>query len=287
MKTVISFILVILNLSLCIAQESNWSEVESVFGKKGAVQDGVFKITFPRSDLKIRVGDFSVAPGFALTTWVGFLKAGENSMMMGDLVLLDEEVAPVISKIVSENLEVTAVHNHLVGETPNVKYIHFAGKGDAVKLAGAIKSVLAVTGTPLTLTPAETQGIKPDWSKVEAVLGKSGKQNGNIIHFGFPRAENITENGMALAPFIGVGTAINFQMEGSKAGITGDFVLLADEVNQVVKALTSNGISVTALHNHMLYENPRLFMMHFWAVDDPVKLAKGIKAAIDKTNSKK
>jgi hypothetical protein len=293
MKTIISFLFVILSAFYATAQQSNWTKVEEVFNKKGSVQDGVFKITFPRSDLKVKVDDFSVAPGLALTSWIGFIKVNDNSMMMddqtmmmGDLVLLDNEVAPVISKIVSLDLKVTALHNHILGETPAIKYVHFSGKGDAVKLAEAMKSVISVTGTPLTSPQAQNQAVKPDWSKVEAVLGTSGKQNGNLLQYGFPRLEKLTESGMEMPPYIGMATGINFQMDGNRAAITGDFVLLADEVNPVVKALTENGIAVTAIHNHMLYDNPRLFMMHFWAVGDPEKLAKGLKAALVKTKSK-
>jgi hypothetical protein len=212
---------------------------------------------------------------------------GNNAMMMGDLVLLDQEVAPVISKIISENLQITALHNHVLNESPTVKYLHFSGKGDPIKLAAAIKSVLLLTGTPFTQPQELTQTVKPDWSKVIAILGPSGKANGNLLQYGFPRLEKLTEEGMEMPSYIGMATGINFQMEGNKAAITGDFVLLADEVNPVIKVLTDNGIAVTAIHNHMLYDNPRLFMMHFWAVDEPEKLAKGIKAALDKTNSKK
>lgn len=270
-----------------IAQQNDWSDVEKVFGKKGNIQDGVFKITFARSDLKVKVGDFSVAPGLALTAWIGFEKMGNHTMMMGDLVMLDKEVAPVISKLVSENLDITALHNHIVGETPAIKFLHFSGSGDAVKLAKKIRAVLAITGTPLTQSQTPTQSVKPDWSKVEEILGNTGKQNSNLLQYSFPRNEKLTENGMEMPAYMGMATGINFQMDGSKAAITGDFVLLADEVNPVIKALTENGITVTAIHNHMLYDNPRLFMLHYWAVDAPEKLAKGLKEALDKTNSKK
>ena len=293
----------ILTISVCIImflgtniypQTKGWEDVEKVFGKKGMVQDGVFKITFPRSDLKVKIGTFPVAPGLALTAWIGFIKSpgdgmgmGGSTMMMGDMVLLDKEVAPVISRIVSENLKITALHNHIIGETPDIKYLHFSGIGNAVKLAESIKSVFSVTGTPLTPPKMQSQTVNPDWSKVEAVLGTKGNHNGNLLQYGFPRNEKLTESGMDIPPYMGMATGITFQMEGGKAAITGDFVLLADEVNPVVKALTENGITVTAIHNHMLFDNPRLFMLHFWAVDDPGKLAAGIKAALDKTNSKK
>lgn len=270
-----------------IAQQNDWSDVEKVFGKKGNVQDNIFKITFPRSDLKVKVGDFTVAPGLAFTSWIGFLKMGNNGSMMGDLVLPDKEVAPVISRLISEGLQITALHNHIVNEVPAIKYIHFSGNGDPVSLANKIKSVLAITGTPLTTPQVQQQSENPDWSGVEAILGITGKHNGNLLQFSFPRKEKLTESGMEMPAYMGMATAINFQMAENKAAITGDFVLLAEEVNPVAKALTENGIQVTAIHNHMLYDNPRLFMLHFWAVDDPAKLAKGLKAALDKTNSKK
>jgi hypothetical protein len=211
---------------------------------------------------------------------------GDQAMMMGDLVLLDSEVPKVINKLMEENLQITAIHNHLINETPAVKYIHYHGEGNAVKLAQEIKVVLQVTATPLTppATPTPTQAI--DWSKVTAILGTSGKQNGMLLQYSFPRNEKTMESGMEMPPSMGMATAINFQMDGNRAAITGDFVMLADEVSNVVKALTENGIMPTAIHSHMLHDEPRLFMMHFWAVDDAEKLARGLKSALDKTNSK-
>jgi len=269
----------------CNAQQIDSTALNSVFGKKGTVTGNVYKVSFPRSDLKVKVGDFNVAPGLALGTWVGIINMGDHSMMMGDLVLLDSEVPKVINELMEENLEVTAIHNHLINETPNIKYVHYHGEGDPVKLAQEIKAVLQVTATPLT-PAAQTQTQNIDWSKVTAILGTTGKQNGVLLQYTFPRNEKTMESGMEMPPAMGMATAINFQMSGNQAAITGDFVLLADEVNPVVKALTENGITPTAIHSHMLHDEPRLFMMHFWAVDDPEKLAKGLKAALDKTNSK-
>jgi hypothetical protein len=294
MKTIIIFLSILINFYQVSAQQNNWSDVEKILGRSGTEQTRVFKVTFPRTDLKVKVGDFSINPGLALTSWVGFLKTGNNSagmtmddqvMMMGDLVLLDEEVARVISKITSSGFEVTAIHNHLVGESPAVKYVHFSGQGTSPRLAEAIKSVILVTRTPMT-TQSQNPSAQPDWSKVQAVLG-TGNAKGNLLQYGFPRPEKLTESGMEIPPYMGMATVVNFQMEGDRAAIAGDFVLMADEVNPVVKALTYNGILVTALHNHMLYDNPRLFMMHFWAVGDPVRLAQVIKSALDKTDSKK
>jgi hypothetical protein len=261
--------------------------LNTVFGKKGTVTGNVYKISYPRSDLKVKVGDFAVAPGLALGTWIGIINMGNHAMMMGDLVLLDTEVPKVINKLMEENLEVTAIHNHLINETPAVKYIHYHGEGNATELAQKIKAVLEVTATPLTSPSAQTQTQNIDWSKVTAILGTTGKQNGMLLQYSFPRNEKLTESGMEMPPSMGMATSINFQMNGDKAAITGDFVLLADEVNPVVKALTENGITPTAIHSHMLKDEPRLFMMHFWAIDNPEKLANGLKAALDKTNSKR
>lgn len=283
---------IFLSILAAIAVMYSFAQIDStalnkVFGKKGLVQGNVYKISYPRSDLKVRVRGFSVAPGLALGSWVGILKMGKESMMMGDLVLLDSEVPKVITKLVEENIDIAAIHNHLINETPNIKYIHFHGSGDAVQLAQKIKSVLAVTATPLTPPAPQTQPKNIEWSKVTAILGTTGKQNGILLQYSFPRNEKLTDSGMEMPPSMGMATAINFQMDGSRAAITGDFVLLADEVNPVIKALTKNGITPTAIHSHMLHDEPRLFMMHFWAVDNPEKLAKGLKAALDKTNSKK
>ena len=207
---------------------------------------------------------------------------------MGDLVLIEEEVIPVMSKLIASGVEVTGLHNHLAGESPRVMYMHFYGQDEPTKLAETMKSALSLTGTPIASSPqAQSETTQIDWSKVESILGKAGKRKGNLLQFSIPRAETITENGMNIPPSMGVANAINFQMVGEKAATTGDFVLLASEVNPVVKALTEHNIAVTAIHNHMLTESPRLFFLHFWGVDEPKKLARGLKAALDKTNSAK
>jgi len=286
MKKILASALAI-TTAMCSFAQTDSTALNNIFGKKGSVQGNVYKITYPRSDLKVKVDDFSVAPGLALGSWIGIIKMGNESMMMGDLVLLDSEVPKVITKLMQENLEITAIHNHLINETPAIKYIHFHGSGDALQLAEKIKSVLAVTATPLTPPATQTQATNIDWSKVTAVLGTTGKQNGMLLQYSFPRNEKLTESGMEMPPSMGMATAINFQMDGNRAAITGDFVLIPDEVNPVIKALTENGIMPTAIHSHMLHDEPRLFMMHFWAVGEPEKLATGLKAALDKTNSKK
>jgi hypothetical protein len=196
---------------------------------------------------------------------------------------LDTEVPVVLKKLVEVGLKITAIHNHLINETPNVKYVHFSGSGDKIKLANAINSVLEVTATPLEPSQPSTQTTNVNWSKVESILG-IGKHNGMLLQYSFPRKEKLTEGGMEMPPSMGMATGINFQKNGDSAAITGDFVLLADEINPVIKILIDNGITPTALHNHMIHDNPRLFMMHFWAVDNSEKLAKGLAQALAATN---
>jgi Domain of Unknown Function (DUF1259) len=279
------FLLTFIISAFSVNAQVDSAALNNAFGKKGMVQGNVYRITYPRSDLNVTVNQFHVAAGLALTSWIGILSMGQESMMMGDLVLLDTEEAAAVSNLVASGLSITAIHNHLTNEQPAIKYIHFSGKGDPVQLATSIRAVLAETGTPL-LAQAPDATVPPDWSRVEDILGKNGRKNGQLLSYSFPRNEKLMETGMAMPPAMGMATGINLQMEGNTAATTGDFVLLAEEVNPVVKALTDNGIVVTAIHNHMLFDDPRLFMMHFWAVGDPEKIAKGLKAALDKTSSK-
>jgi hypothetical protein len=211
-------------------------------------------------------------------------------MLMGDLVLVDTEISPVMKKLLEDGLEVSAIHNHLLRTSVPVFYMHVGGHGDAVKLAESVRSALALSKTPLTQTPPASPppAIDLDTAAIEKALGAKGTSNGGVYQFGIPRAEAITEGGMAVPAPMGTGTAINFQPTGGgKAAITGDFVLLGSEVNPVMKALRQHGIEVTALHSHMVDETPRLYFMHFWANDDAGKLAEGLRAALDLANLKR
>jgi hypothetical protein len=290
----VSVVLFVLLPCMAVAQSteqspSEWKPIESALGRSGKVQpDGAFKFGMPRKDLKVTVAGTAIKPGLALGSWAAFSSSGDNSMLMGDLVLTEAEVAPVMAKIQEGGLEVTALHNHLLHESPRIMYMHIAGHGNATKLAQGLHDALALTGTPAPSAAATTPKIELDTEKIDAALGRKGKDNGGIYQFGVPRSETIRENGMDVPASMGVATALNFQPTGNgRAAITGDFVLLASEVNPVIKALRENGIQVTALHSHMLGEEPRLYFMHFWANDDAVKLAHGLSAALDKTNSRK
>jgi hypothetical protein len=233
----------------------------------------------------------TIKPALALGGWVAFKPMHGSVMVMGDLVLLDTEINPVMAKMIANGLEITAVHNHLLRASPETFYMHVAGQGDPVKLATAIRDGLAESKTPLTVAAsAAPPAVDLDTAQLDQIIGVKGQANGGVYQFNVPRRDPVTQEGMQLSPVgpMGVAIGINFQPTGDgKAAITGDFVLTSDEVNPVIMALRTHGIEVTALHSHMLDEQPRLFFMHFWANDDAIKLAKGLRAALDKTASTK
>ena len=276
-------------------KSADWSAVDEALGRKGASQPGdVMKYSFPRGDLQVTVNGVQLKPALALGSWVAFKRTGRSAMMMGDLVLAEEEVAPVMRALQQGGVEQTALHNHVLGESPRVMYMHVMGHGDPAKLAQAVRTALGESKTPLE-APAPPGAAAPaidlDTAAIASALGIAGKVNGGVYQVSVPRRERVTDHGMEIPPSMGVATAINFQPTGGgKAAITGDFVMIASEVNPVIRALQQNGINPTALHSHMLTESPRLFFMHFWANDDAATLAKGLRAALDqmavKTNTK-
>jgi Domain of Unknown Function (DUF1259) len=272
------------------AAEPDWKAVEQALGKAGQLQAGdVFRVGMPRTDLAVTVKGVPVKAAFALGSYAAFKQMGDHAMVMGDLVLLDQEVPAAMSGLFSGGLEVTAVHNHLNEMSPHVMYMHYEGRGDAVQLAKALRQALSASGTPLGVAApaAAAGGPGLDIKQIEQGLGRQGRDiGGGVYQVTVPRAEAITEMGQPLLPAMGVVTVMNFQPTGDgKAAITGDFVLVDKEVNAVAKTLRQHGIDVTAIHNHGLMDTPRLFYMHFWGNDDPMKLAQGLKAALDQTNS--
>jgi hypothetical protein len=282
--------------SLCAQQAPaatvNWAPVEDILGRKGAMQPGdVIKFAFPRSDLSVSVGAVTLKPALALGGWVAFKEVSKGqSMVMGDLVLTDDEVSPVMRALQAGGVQQTALHNHVLNESPHVMYMHIGAHGDASKIAHAIHDALATSKTPLGApSPAAAPSAADlDTTSIAKALGVAGKLNGVVYQVSVPRSERITVMGYEVPPSMGVATAINFQPTGGgKAAITGDFVLRGEEVNPVIRALRDHGIEVTALHSHMLADEPRLFFMHFWANDDAVTLAKGLRAALAQTKSRK
>ncbi len=267
-----------------------WKTVEMALGRSGQLLPGeVFRIALPRTDLHVTVQGIVLEPAFALGSWAAFKEMGDHAMVMGDLVVLERELNPLLSRLLAGGLEVSAIHNHLNGVTPPILYLHYVGHGDAVELAEALRGALAETGTPFSTTvdsaSAAVGGRTIDTRQVAEIMGHPGKTIGDdVFQVSVPRSEKITADGMEIPPAMGVAMPFNFQPTGSgKAAITGDFVLTASEVNPVARALREHGIEVTAIHHHMLDETPRLLFLHFWANDDALALARGLRAALDRT----
>jgi hypothetical protein len=273
---------------LAIAADDWQAQVGKALGKSGAAMPGgVYRVGLPRTDLKATLDGVTLKPGFALGGWLAFEKNDDEGMVMGDVVLTEDEVNPVMAKLASTGIEITALHNHLLRNRPFTMYMHVLGHGDPVQLAAALHTALAESKTPFGPAPssAAPPPIDLDTAAIDQALGAKGKNVGGVYQFGIARAETIKDGDMVVPPAMGSAIGINFQPTGSgKAAITGDFVLIASEVNPVLKALRDHGIEVTAIHNHMLNDQPRLFFMHFWANDDAVKLAEGLKAALAQIN---
>jgi hypothetical protein len=273
--------------SLANAQAIDWQKVDDAFGRKAAVVTGdVHRYGFPRTDLNVTLDGVAIKPALALGGWVAFKPMQGNALVMGDLVLLETEINPVMANMIENGIDITAVHNHLLRANPATLYMHVGGHGDPIKLATAIHDALSVSKTPLEPPTASAQppAIDLDTVQLDQIIGAKGQANGGVYQFGVPRRDPVTMDGMPIAPVgpMGLATGIGFQPTGGgKAAITGDFVMVASEVNPVIKTLRANGIEVTALHSHMLDEQPRLFFMHFWANDDAIKLAKGLREALD------
>ena len=270
--------------------QSQWSAVAEALGKSGnEMPGGIYRVGMPRTDLHVTLDGIELKPTLALGSWVAFQPMGREAMVMGDLVLTESEIEPVMKKLQDGGLEITALHNHLLRAQPATFYMHVLGHGEPVALARAVHEALLLSKTPLGNAPAAApERIDLDTAMLDRVLGGKGQIAGGVYQVGIPRADAVMSHGMSLPPPMGSAESINFQPTGNgKAAITGDFVLSAAEVTPVMRTLRENGIDVTALHNHMLDDQPRMFFMHFWANDDAAKLASGLRAALDKVNVKK
>lgn len=265
-----------------------WSAVGQAFGRKGEMQPGeVYKFSMPRSDLRVTSDGVQIKPALALGSWLAFKSKGGGAVAMGDLVLTEQEYNRVIARLQQGGVGQTAVHKHLPEQSPAIWWTHVHAEGDPVKIAQTIKAALALTGTPAQGPPGVSpKSIELDTAAISQILGRGGKVSGGVYQVGVPRAETIRAGGIEVPASMGTATALNFQPTGEgQAAINGDFVMTADEVQPVITALEVSGIQVVAVHNHMLDEEPRLFFMHFWANDDVLKLARGLRAGLDKTNS--
>jgi hypothetical protein len=265
------------------AQGLNTAKIDEAMSRSGQKTGDVYRLGFPRTDLHVSIAGVDIKPGLALGSWAAFAGNDNDAMVMGDLVLLENELTPVMKKLHAAGFDITAVHNHVLNEAPRVIYMHYMGHGKAVELANSLHAALAESKTPLDKpAPPAPSAEPPAFVKtIEDIVGTKGRFAGSVLSFGIPRAGAITDHGMTLTGAQGVAEAINFQEAGAgKVATTGDFVLTAEEVNPVISALEEHGIEVTALHSHMLTEQPRLFFMHFWAVGPTESVAAGIKAAL-------
>ena len=268
---------------IVVAQSLDTAKIDEAMGRSGQQTGDVYRLGFPRTDLHVSVDGVEIKPGMALGSWAAFAGNDNAAMVMGDLVLLESELTPVMRKLRAAGFDITAVHNHVLNETPRVIYMHYMGHGKAVELAKALRAALAESKTPLDKpAPPATTAEPPAFVKtIEDTLGTKGRFAGGVLSFGIPRKGTITDHGMTLTAPQGVAEAINFQEAGTgKVATTGDFVLTAEEVNSVISALEEHDIAVTALHSHMLTEQPRLFFMHFWAMGSSESVAAGIKVAL-------
>ena len=269
------------------APAAGWEAVDRVFGQPGKDQPGgVHRFSWPRTDLRVSIAGIAVEPALALGSWGAFrqMPAGRGEVM-GDLALLGPEVAPVLRALEKGGFEILAIHNHLIDETPRVVYVHFHGQGDPSTLAQTLKAALGRSATPLepgirSAAAGPSAEEEKTLLRVQELVGRKGNMAGRVLQLSIPRAEAISEAGMEVPPSMGMATAVNFQAVGSRVAVTGDFVLLADEVNAVIRELHSHGIDATALHSHMLRETPRLFFMHFWGVGTANEIAAGLKSAL-------
>ena len=267
-------------------QRLNTEAIATAIGKQGELTGEMYKVSFPRSDVTVKVGGVVIKPALALMGWAAFIKSGNSAVTYGDLVVLEDEVNPVIRKLEERGLELSALHNHLLHETPRIMYIHFVGRGDEVELAKGVREALALTKSPLGAT-ASAPETKPEIAtEIERIIGYQGSMGGDVFHITVPRNDiHVAAVGTMVPGSMGMNTPFNFQLDGKNAAINGDFMLRPSELNPVIKVLQANGIEVASIHNHLLDNEPQLVFMHFWAYGEAVELAKGLRAALDRTGS--
>jgi hypothetical protein len=266
--------------------------IENILGMKGAEKDGQYKVTVPQNDLNIEVDGFEIIPPMGLGSWAAFAPAPGGAMLMGDVIVTEDDLKPVQQEVISQGLTITAIHNHFVRNNPDVMYMHVGGMGDEETLAKGVKAVFDKVkeirgGNPAEGRAAEVKNTL-DTKKIADILGHSGETNRGVYKVTIGRPDvRLTEHGAPVSTFMGFNTWAAWQGTPEKAAVAGDFTMLEDEVAPVIKALVENGIEVVAVHNHMVHEEPRIFFLHYWGVGEAEKLAKGLKAALDQTGTGK
>ncbi len=273
--------------TLVKAADIDWKKVDAALGKTAAVSGEVHRYGIPRSDLHVTLDGVAIKPALALGGWVAFAPMHGEAMVMGDLVLLETEISPVMTKLLDGGLDITAIHNHILRASPATFYMHVGGHGDPEKMAAVIRSALSASNTPFdppTTTAGPAPAVDLDTAKLDQFMGVKGTATGGVYQFAVPRRDPAMESGMQVNTPLGGANAINFQPTGNgKAAITGDFLVTGTEVNPLIRALRAGDIEVTAIHSHMLDEQPRMFFIHFWANDDALKLARNVRTALETT----
>jgi Domain of Unknown Function (DUF1259) len=269
-------------------KDADWAGVSQALGRPGKLTDTVYRVPLVRSDLAVTSQGVAVKPGLSLGGYATFTRYADTGMMMGDLVVTETEVPKVIDALQAHGIELTALHKHLLEQSPPVWWMHVHAMGDPAQLAQGLKAALDATAIP---APAPAPTVQPpvdvNTAGIDAALGRKGSADGGIYKFTVARNQAITAGDHVLPAGLGLTTSINFQPVGAgKAAINGDFALTGEEINPVIAALRKGGIAIVEVHNHSIDEQPRLFYLHFWAVDDAVTLAKALRPALDATNVK-
>ena len=263
------------------------ARVERLTGTKGRLDRaaGVFKVAVPRTDLAVTVGGVKLTPPSGLTSWAAFQSSGSMAMVMGDLVLTEDQVNPVMSVALDNGLDVTALHNHFLGETPRVMFMHVGGHGDLDALAGAVGKVFArirEPGVPLPAADVDPAATQLDTDAIATALGHRGDLAGGVYKVTIGRTARM--HGQMVGSTMGVNTWAAFSGSNERAVVDGDFAMLESELQPVLKALRRSGILIVAIHQHMTGEQPPILFLHYWGVGPAVELARGLRAALDQTH---
>ena len=260
-----------------------WDSVGRILRTSGAATGGYYRYGWPRRDLTLRIGDVTVSPALALGAWAGFAGDPADATTMGDLVLTSDELKPVLAELARQGIDVTAIHNHLVGEQPQITYVHFHGQGNALGLAARLDRVLALTGAPRPVAAAPPQPVTIDTALVFGTLGLTGRAQGAVAQVSTVLVSGpVTMHGRTVTPALGYGSPINIQaVPPGRAVATGDFALLGEKVGPVLATFAARGIMATAVHSHLVGEEPRIYYIHFWADGPFPDVLRGLRAALD------